>query len=245
MTTEKATQLLDPADKQNVPKAVTLIQLLHALRDLPMPLNPGKAKTRKAIIFFSEVLGYFVFPFLKVEMSLSEQVRSLSPYIHLITAMYLKHGTDFLTNPLFVDSQLVVKNIIVTIARMQTLDPNLKFYIIQEGTDLLEGVFCDTRTMDHARNFDIEQLSQKLGLSALVNATFQRNPDLDRGHRRLKLSGALGIDHVNPKSWIGNVHVGDVSLKQEYDRGCKAANSVLENILASCESGLLSYILAS
>ncbi|KAJ7772155.1 hypothetical protein B0H14DRAFT_2402175 [Mycena olivaceomarginata] len=203
MTVEKATQLLDPADKQNVPKAVTLVQELNTLQDLPMPLSPGDVKTRKAIIFFSEVLSYFVFPFIKVEMSLSEQVCSLSTYIHLITAMHLKHGTDFMTNPLFMDSQLVVKNIIVTIARMQTLNPNLKFYIILEGTDRLEGVFCDTRTMDHARNFDIEQLSQKLGLGALINATFQRNPDLDRGHRRLKLSGALGIDHVNPKSWIG------------------------------------------
>ncbi|KAJ7810978.1 hypothetical protein B0H14DRAFT_2606859 [Mycena olivaceomarginata] len=116
MTVEKATQLLDPADKQNVPKAVTLVQELNTLQDLPMPLSPGDVKTRKAIIFFSEVLSYFVFPFIKVEMSLSEQ---------------------------------------------------------------------------------------KLGLGALINATFQRNPDLDRGHRRLKLSGALGIDHVNPKSWIG------------------------------------------
>jgi hypothetical protein len=42
MTVEKAYQLLDPADKQNVPKAVTLLQNLLQLKDLPPPSNPTK-----------------------------------------------------------------------------------------------------------------------------------------------------------------------------------------------------------
>ena len=41
MTQEKAYQLLDPTDKQNVPKAVTLLQSLLQLKDLPPPLLPG------------------------------------------------------------------------------------------------------------------------------------------------------------------------------------------------------------
>lgn len=40
MTLEKACQLLDPPDKQNVPKAVSLIQHLLQLKDLPPHLNP-------------------------------------------------------------------------------------------------------------------------------------------------------------------------------------------------------------
>ncbi|KAJ7362430.1 hypothetical protein DFH08DRAFT_799463 [Mycena albidolilacea] len=175
LSKEKAAGLLDPGDKQNVPKAILLIQELSNLKNLSMPLNPIQ-----------------------------------SPH-----------------EPFRTDSQAVVKNIIITIARMQLLNPNLKFYILLEGTDRLEVVFGDTRTLDHARNFDIEQLGQKLRLGTLINAALQRNPDLDRGHRRLKLDGALGIDHANPKSWIGDVRVGNVNLLICWNLGQEAANKIL------------------
>ena len=80
---------------------------------------------------------------------------------------------------------------------------------------------------DHARNFDIEQLSEKLGVATLINAAYQRNPDLDRGHRRLSLKGALGIDHVNPRSWEGDTRVGNVNLRAAWADGCKSANTIL------------------
>ncbi|KAJ7705158.1 hypothetical protein B0H14DRAFT_2310509, partial [Mycena olivaceomarginata] len=133
--------------------------------------------------------------------------------------LQIKHGSSCLTGPLYSDSQAVVKNIVFTIAEMQLISPDLEFYIILEGTDRLEVVFSDCRTQDHASNFDIEQLAGKLAVGALIHAAFQRNPDLDRGHRRLSLTGALGIDHVNPKSWLGKVRVGDVDLKKEWEAG--------------------------
>ena len=40
MTLEKAVQLLDPSDKQNVPKAVNLLQSLLKLKELPAFLDP-------------------------------------------------------------------------------------------------------------------------------------------------------------------------------------------------------------
>ncbi|KAJ7772550.1 hypothetical protein DFH07DRAFT_993164 [Mycena maculata] len=228
ITVEKAKGLLDPLDRQNVPKAILLIQEMNSLRDLFMPQHPSEAKNRHAINFYAEFMGYFVFPFIDVNQSLLQQIRSLSTYAHLCTAMYLKHKTNFLTNPLFADSQLIVRCIIITTARLQGINPQLKFYIIMDGTDRLEGVFCDTRTIDHAPNFDIEQLVQKLATGALINAIFQRNPDLDRGHRKMKLSGALGIDHINPASWKGNVVVGNADIPDEYGLGQNDANDVLE-----------------
>ncbi|KAJ7766390.1 hypothetical protein DFH07DRAFT_769929 [Mycena maculata] len=132
MGNEDAELLLDPMDKQNVPKAVTLEQKLSELKDLPPPSNPTDAHNRKHIVFFSQ------------------------------------------------------------------------------------------------RNFDAEQLAEKLTLAALINAAFHRNPDLDRGSRRLSLKGALGIDRVNPRSWLGNVHVGDVALDLEWYKGMEDANRVLQ-----------------
>ncbi|KAJ6526383.1 hypothetical protein B0H19DRAFT_970619 [Mycena capillaripes] len=228
VTIEKAKGLLDPLDKQNVPKVVTLVQEMYTLRDLPMPENPSEGKTRHAINVYAEFMGYLIFPFIDVDQSLSQQIRSLATYAHLCTAMYLKHQTNFLTNPLFADSQLIVRCIIITTARLQIINPQLKFYIILDGTDRLEGIFCDARTIDHASNFSIEQLVQKLATGALINATLQRNPDLDRGHRKLKFTGVLGIDHINPTSWKGNVVVGNVDIPHEYELGQKDANNILE-----------------
>lgn len=38
----------------------------------------------------------------------------------------------------------------------------------------------------------------------------------------------MGIDHVNPKSWKGKVCVGDVNLKQQWDKGRKKVESILQ-----------------
>ncbi|KAJ7279506.1 hypothetical protein C8J57DRAFT_1175396 [Mycena rebaudengoi] len=229
VTIEQARQLLDPSDKQNVPKAVALVQQLNKVGNLPPPVNPTDVQTRKAVVFFSKVLSFFVNPFINVEMSLSEQVESLATYAFLAAALEIKHGSFCFTGPLYSDSQATIKNIIIMIAKMQLVNPNLKFYIILEGTDRLEVVFSDCRTQDHARNFDIDQLAGKLGVAALINAAFQRNPDLDRGHRRLSLKAALGIDHINPASWEADACVGNVDLRKRWDAAEMKANNLLED----------------
>ncbi|KAF8884807.1 hypothetical protein BD779DRAFT_1442856, partial [Infundibulicybe gibba] len=227
MTLDKAQELMNPADKQNVPKAVSLIQELLRLADLPVPLAPNEARRRKSIIFIAKALGFFLLPFISIDMDLASQVRHLSAYAHLTAAMYLKHGLSFITGALYADSQAIIKDIVFTIARLQGIDQNIPYYIIHAGTDRLEGVFSDVRTQDHSRNFDALQLAQKLSVSAEINATFERNPDLDRGHRRLALTDAKGIDHVNPRSWTGNVRVGDVDLVSTWEQGRDMANHLL------------------
>ena len=144
MTQEKAYQLLDPADKQNVPKAVTLLQSLLQLKDLPPPLLPGPHAKRHSIIFVADMLGYFTRPFISVNMTLSEQVECLATYSFFAAGAQIKHGTSCITGALYADSQATDKNIMFTIARLQKIDPDLEFYILHEGTDRLERVFGDT-----------------------------------------------------------------------------------------------------
>jgi len=61
----------------------------------------------------------------------------------------------------------------------------MEFYILHEGTDQLECLFGDTRTLDHAQNFDSQQLPEKLSIATLTNSAMECNPDLDEGHRCL------------------------------------------------------------
>ena len=229
MTSSEAALLLNPADKQNVPKAVNLIQRLQPEEsdhevDIVMPSHDNRVK---GIEFIAKVLSYFLFPFIDVEMTLSEQIQSLSTFAHLITALYLKHHLGILTSALFADSQAIVKSILFNTARLQLVDPNMDYYILFEGTDHLENVFSQARTQDHIHNFDILQLAHKLSIGVEIESIFQRYPDLYRGHLRRNLRKAQGVDHINPKSWVGNVCVGDVDIKREYFAGREKANQIL------------------
>ena len=227
MSSKQADQLLDPADKQNVPKAVQLLQHLLLLQNLDTLRTPSAARHHKSVDFIGQMMGHFLLPFISVNMSLSEQVKSLSTYAHLAAATYMKHKTACLTEALYHDTQAVVKNIMFTIARTQLVNQDLPLHILLEGTDRLEQLFADCRTLDHARNFDIDELSSKISTASMLNAAFQRHPELDKGHRQLSLKDAMGIDHINPQSWEGNVIVGSVDLAKMWKAGQEAANQLL------------------
>ena len=240
LSDKQACELLNPADKQNVPKAVNLIQTLNEQSDLtPDDANPTRLSRLNRVNLFAIILSKFLLPFVDVNMTLSQQIKSLSIYSHLITALYRKHRTSFMNSVLFADSQSIVKNIIFTVARYQILDKSIKYYVILEGTDRLEGVFSNARTQDHAHNFDILQLAHKLSVGAEINAIFERNPKLDRGHVRRNLHGARGVDHVNPKSWKGDVTVGNVDLLKEYLEACDEADSILQSYLQKNEQDII------
>ena len=130
MTCEKAALLLNPIDKQNVPKAVNLIQELFDLQDGEIQGAPALRTRTRTVEFIANVLGFFLFPFIIVTKSLSEQIRDLSTYSHLITALYKKHALEFMTSALYADSQAIVKNIIFTVARLQLLDPDMDYHIL-------------------------------------------------------------------------------------------------------------------
>jgi hypothetical protein len=146
-------------------------------------------------------MGYFMCPFIDVDMNLTNQLENLATYSFLAAAMHIRHGTNCLTSALYADTQATVKNIIFTVVQMQKVDPEKALYLLLEGTDCLEGLCGDCRTQDHSRNFDIEQLAQKFGVATLIRSTMQHNPDLDMGHRRLSLKNTMSVDHINPKSW--------------------------------------------
>ncbi|KAF9789378.1 hypothetical protein BJ322DRAFT_1018049 [Thelephora terrestris] len=135
-----------------------------------------------------------------------------------------------MTSALYADSQAAVKDIYFCVAKQQLLDSHQKFYLIHCGTDRLEMDFCHARTQNHHRNFDILDLAGKLAMSSLIDLIFVRNPTLDAGSRRLKVTGVVGVDHLNPKSWIGDVSVGKVSLQWCWEEGRKQAAQLISSL---------------
>ena len=65
----------------------------------------------------------------------------------------------------------------------------------------------------HHWNFDILELSGKLATSSLIDVIFAWNSEPDMDSWWLKVSDSIGIDHLNPKSWVGDVGVDKVLLQ--------------------------------
>ncbi|KAL1688639.1 hypothetical protein GGG16DRAFT_12755, partial [Schizophyllum commune] len=234
MTADRAKDLMDPADKMNVPKAVWLFEELGRLRtEAPDLIFPFDQAHRNVISFCATMFNFFICPFTTTTMGLRQQVRSLATYSHLSGAMYTRHGTEFMGAALLADSQSIVKAIFFNIITLQLLDRLIRYYLVLDGTDRIERLFSNVRTQDHSRNFDTLQLSEKLSISAAITAILIRNPDLDRGHRRRNLKGAVGVDKVNPASWEGDVTVGSVDVQREWEEGAREANRVLEEYFGS------------
>ena len=96
------------------------------------------------------MLGSLVLPFITITMTLTMQLESLSIYSHFAAAAWIKHVLACLTGALYANSQSIVKNIFITVAQLQVIDKALEFYLLMEGTDRLENLFCDCRTQDHS-----------------------------------------------------------------------------------------------
>ena len=223
--------LIDPADKQNVPKAVTLIQSINQLRSLDIhSYSPSQVNEHRSLVVVGEIFSAFMDAFTTVTMALSDQLILLSKYAHAAFAVYSKHMTDFMTSALYADSQAIVKDVYFCVAKQKLLDPQADFYIMHCGTDRLETDFCLARTQSHHRNFDILDLAGKLATSSLIDCIYARNPTLDAGSRRLKVTGVVGVDHLNPKSWIGDVNVNKVSLQLCWEEGRRQASSLISSL---------------
>lgn len=228
MTLEHVAEMIDPTDHQNVPRAVTVIQTLVSLQSLNMSsYTPAEEKTHKALCLLGEVMHAFLEPFINSEFSLADQVRHLSRYAHLIFVLYCMHTTAFMMSQLYIDSQCVVKNVMFCIAKQQLLDLTQPFYLIQVGDNWLEVAFCDVRTQDHSCNFNALSLSRKLSTASTISAIMLQNPELDCGHRRIKVSSWEGPDHMNPHSVHDDVISGHVSLQLEWRRGHEEAEGIL------------------
>jgi hypothetical protein len=230
---QKAETLLDPKDKQNVPKATELLYWLAQVSKLPPPADAARATKRKAVAFLGELLYYFMHPFTDPDLSITDQFVSLFTFSHLAAALQIIHGTSCITGALYADAQATIKCMTLTAARLKLIDDELSYFIILEGSDRLEGHFCTVRTTDHARNFDAYQMGYKSSQAITEQAIYAQYPHLDRGHRRLKVKQSKGVDHLNPKSWKGCVKVGSLDLVSAWKKGREQAAEALASYFPS------------
>jgi hypothetical protein len=190
------------------------------------------------------LLYHIVFPYLCVELSLSEQLEHLSAAAHLAFVLFRESGKDFLPTLLFGDFILMVKNTFFCIAKAKVDDPEGFFWLILLGTDRLEELFGILRTMiGNDCNLDILQLTGRITGTTEVSNILAKYPHWDRAPRRLKLPAITReskelpdkADHIKPASWRGDVAVKNVTLITSWKRGRR----IIEDEYAFAKAELL------
>jgi hypothetical protein len=222
--------LLDPTDHQNVPKAVRLLQAVSSLRNVDgTQRTPSIQQALSALSILGEVYANFIDPMVDVTTNLQKQLEALATTSHLLTYLYRLHGTAFMSGQLYYDIQATIKATFINIAKQRLLDPSQGYYLTQTGTDRLENMFASIRTQTHDRNCDAKELCDRAGRAQEMESIFNANPQWDRGHKRLSLTGAQGIDFINPVSWVGDVCVRNVNLGVAWANGCRNAERILNS----------------
>jgi hypothetical protein len=232
--------LFNPNDQQDVKLAFDMLKDIWTLPRVPTSnTNPGFCAAREALWMLGKLLYHMTFPYLCVDLSLSEQIEHLSAAAHLAIALYKLAGKDFIPTNLYIDLMLMIKNVLFCVAKAKADDPDGEFWIILLGTDRLEELFGILRTMvGNDANLDMLQLVSRLSGTTEISNILAKYPQWDRAPRRLKLPVLTRdskeipntVDHIKPASWRGNVKVKDVSLQTSWNRGRRVIESECETL---------------
>jgi len=213
LTDTHINHVLDPTDKQDVVLAYNLLRDLWSLPPAdPVSSSPTYTAAREALCIYGELSYHLIFPYICVELSLSEQLEHLSTAVHLILALYVDDDarSHFIPTSLFVNIGIMVKNAFFCIAKAKVDHLNDPFFLVLLGTDRLESLFGILRTMvGNDANLDVLQLALQITSTTEVSTILAKHPEWDRSPRRLclptvsktlnELSNSL--DHVGPRAY--------------------------------------------
>ncbi|KAK6971591.1 hypothetical protein R3P38DRAFT_2813724 [Favolaschia claudopus] len=110
--------LLDPADGQNVSKAIKLLLCIVELGSSILPtMILARRRSLRLQSFRRDVPR--IARVINVKLSLSEQIESLVRFSHLLCALYMQNGTSFMSDQLYSDLQTMVKNAVLTVPKVR------------------------------------------------------------------------------------------------------------------------------
>lgn len=229
-TPESVEILLNPSDPQDVPRAIELILAVSSLRFLDFTkFEPTQRDTFQALYIIGHLFQCLLHPFMTRELSLTQQIEYLSEFAHLSCALYRRHTTGYMSNQLYGDSQVMVKNVMFTVAKQQIRDPALPTFLILTGDDRLENLFGKVRMQGaHDANVDIKSLLHRLSAAMDIQSVYTTHPSWDPGHRRLQFNRLEHFDHLTPSAWTGDVISGRCDLKSAWEAGRYHAEGMLK-----------------
>ncbi|KDQ54169.1 hypothetical protein JAAARDRAFT_182553 [Jaapia argillacea MUCL 33604] len=131
--------LMNPANAQDVPRAIDLIRAVAAIEG-PNP-NPGVLQEIKIIRVIGEMFSAFVDGFSKHDWCLAQQLTALSKYAHMVFILFHEYRVNLMPAQLYGDTQTTVKNVFFCVAKQQVEDGDQKLFLFWLGDDRLEALF--------------------------------------------------------------------------------------------------------
>ncbi|OSX61949.1 hypothetical protein POSPLADRAFT_1081675, partial [Postia placenta MAD-698-R-SB12] len=115
--------MLNPADAQDVPKALKFIQAITAIRTYPTDkCTPADHQDIRILGAVGEMLSAFMDAFIHPDWSLTQQLTSLSKYVHIVFVLFCDGRGSFMPHQLYSDSQASVKTQYFNTAKQQLLN---------------------------------------------------------------------------------------------------------------------------
>ncbi|KAJ7862813.1 hypothetical protein B0H14DRAFT_3610853 [Mycena olivaceomarginata] len=94
LSTQHIHAILNPDDKQDVKLAFDLLKDIWSLPPAPADARPGFAAAREAARIIGSLFYHLLFPYVCVDLSLTEQLEHLSAAAHLLLILYRDGGKD-------------------------------------------------------------------------------------------------------------------------------------------------------
>ncbi|KAJ7236528.1 hypothetical protein C8J57DRAFT_1569556, partial [Mycena rebaudengoi] len=222
--------LLNPADAQDVPRAIKLLLCIVEIGKLdPEDFDPGEAAEFEALCLLGEVLDALLQPFINVELTLSEQIESLVKCSHLLCALYLQNGPSFLPNQLYADVQAMIKNAVLMVPKTCLINGQLKVFICLLGDDVLEALFGRCRMIGgHNPNCSIGELCTRFSSAMNLDYIYQEHPELEKKPRRLNLFRMRHVDHLRPEHFNRELRADSCDVEACWFRAVKKTELILE-----------------
>jgi hypothetical protein len=214
LTADHINSLMNSKDQQDVKLAFDMLKAIWSLPRESNNNNPGFQQAHEALWILRKLLFYLIYPFICVNLSLSEQLEHLSAVAHFALTLYSQGRKDFIPSKLLIDVMIMIKNICFCIAKCKIDNLEGLFWIILLGTDQLEELFKILCTMvGNNTNLDFLQLVSWITGTTEVSNILAKYPQWDHAPRQLKLPALTckskelpdTSDHIKPGSWRGDV----------------------------------------
>jgi len=216
------------------------VQLLNSLAQLPPASasdDPSTQASRRILHLLGHLYLHLLETYIDPTLSFHGQLAHLSAAAHLILALYSHNKGNFIPIQLFFDVMSMIKNVYFCVAKTQVDNPDGQFWIILLGTDGLEKTFGTVRTMiGNDSHADQLQLTNRIDGAVQCVKILELHPEWGGGSRRITVKSleqqgnniSQKMDHINPKSWIGDVFVKNVVLRSSWQEGRRIAEEQLK-----------------
>ena len=114
----KIHQLMNPADAQDVPRAIELLTAIQGIsKTIPDQYSSMEQHEIAIISVIGDMFAAFLEAFTNVDLDLLDQMVSLSTYAHMCFTLFCRYQVNFTPNQLYIDSQTSTNNAIFCVAK--------------------------------------------------------------------------------------------------------------------------------